>query len=128
MKNLIGIAVAVSLLSGCVVNTPAPAPQVTAVASAPADMWCNSEASTSGKTKPLGIAFVRDYGNHFTVINRAGEITLVSPKLNQNRHSAKVGFNEKGLLFSKGTGNYTGFYGVFLFTKSGSDSITFDCR
>lgn len=128
MKKLIVVAVAVLSLSGCVVNTPAPAPQVTAVASAPADVWCMSSAVENGIERDLGVAFVRDYGNRFTIINRAGVVTIVSPNLPYVKASSALGYDKLGLVYSKGLNKYAGFYGVFRTAGKGQQSITFDCR
>lgn len=128
MKKLIVVAVAVFSLSGCVVNTPAPATQVTAVASAPADVWCTSSAVENGVERDLGVAFVRDYGNRFTIINRAGVVTIVSPNLPYVKASSAIGYDKLGLMYSKGLNKYAGFYGVFRTAGKGQQSITFDCR
>lgn len=128
MKKLTVVAVAVLSLSGCVVNTPAPAPQVTAVASAPADVWCTSSAVENGVERDLGVAFVRDYGNRFTIINRAGVVTIVSPNLPYVKASSAIGYDKLGLMYSKGLNKYAGFYGVFRTAGKGQQSITFDCR
>ena len=129
MKKLIVVAVAVLSLSGCVVNTPAPAPQVTAVASAPVgELWCNSSATENGVERNLGVAFVRDYGNRFTIINRAGVVTIVSPNLPYVKSSSAIGYDKLGLMYSKGLNKYAGFYGVFRTAGKGQQSITFDCR
>ena len=128
MKKLIVVAVAVLSLSGCVVNTPAPAPQVTAVASAPADVWCTSSAVENGVERDLGVAFVRDYGNRFTIINRAGVVTIVSPNLPYVKARSAIGYDKLGLMYSKGLNKYAGFYGVFRTAGKGQQSITFDCR
>jgi len=128
MKKLIVVAVAVLSLSGCVVNTPAPAPQVTAVASAPADVWCTSSAVENGVERDLGVAFVRDYGNRFTIINRVGAVTIVSPNLPYVKANSAIGYDKLGLMYSKGLNKYAGFYGVFRTAGKGQQSITFDCR
>ena len=128
MKKLILVAAAVLSLSGCVVNTPAPAPQVTAVSSAPADVWCTSSAVENGVERDLGVAFVRDYGNHFIIINRAGVVTIVSPNLPYVKASSAIGYDKLGLMYSKGLNKYAGFYGVFRTAGKGQQSITFDCR
>lgn len=129
MKKLILVAVAVLSLSGCVVNTPAPAPQVTAVASAPVgELWCSSSATENGVERDLGVAFIRDYGNRFTVLNRDGKVTIVSPNLPYVKTSSAIGYDKLGLMYSKGLSKYAGFYGVFRTAGPGQQSITFDCR
>lgn len=130
MKKLIVVAVAVLSLSGCVINTPAPAPQVTAVASAPVtDLWCQAVRTETGKPdQKLAISFIRDQGDRFTVINAKGKVTLVSPQLVIQKPSGIQGYNNIGLLFSKGTGQYAGFYGVFRYEGQKQFGIAFDCR
>lgn len=117
MKKLIVVAAAVLSLSGCVVNTPAPA-----------DVWCTSSTVENGVERDLGVAFVRDYGNHFTIINRAGVVTIVSPNLPYVKASSAIGYDKLGLMYSKGLNKYAGFYGVFRTAGKGQQSITFDCR
>ncbi|QYN79828.1 adhesin [Kosakonia phage Kc283] len=129
MRNLIVVAVAVLFLSGCVVNTPAPAPQVTAVASAPVgELWCSSSTTENGVTRDLGISFIRDYGNRFTVLNGEGKVTIVSPNLPYVKANSAIGYDKLGLMYSKGSSKYAGFYGVFRTAGPGQQSITFDCR
>lgn len=131
MKKLFAVAIAVAYLSGCVVNQPKPATQVTAVASAtlPTDLWCMSTRTESGKPNAdLGVAFIRDEGDHFTVINRLGETAIQSPVLSLKKGSSIQGYNNIGLLFSKGTGQYAGFYGVFRYEGKKQFGLAFDCR
>lgn len=132
MKKIFAVAIAVASLSGCVVNQPTPASQVTAADSAQVrttDLWCQTVTTETGKPeKPLGIAFVRDAGNQFTIINRAGQITAVSPLLTITKPSGIQGYNNIGLLFSKGTGQYSGFYGVFRYEGKKQFGLALDCR
>ena len=87
-----------------------------------------SSAVENGVERDLGVAFVRDYGNRFTIINRAGVVTIVSPNLPYAKASSAVGYDKLGLLYSKGLNKYAGFYGVFHTAGKGQQSITFDCR
>lgn len=130
MKKLIPVVLAVSVLSGCVVNQPTPATQVTAVASAPVtDLWCQAVRTETGKPdQQLAISFIRDQGDRFTVINAKGKVALVSPQLIIQKPSGMQGYNNIGLLFSKGTGQYVGFYGVFRYEGQKQFGIAFDCR
>lgn len=130
MKNFILVAVAVLSLSGCVVNQPTPATQVTAVASNPAtDLWCQAVRTETGKPdQKLAISFIRDQGDRFTVINGKGKVTIVSPQLVIQKPTGMQGYNNVGLLFSKGTGQYAGFYGVFRYEGQKQFGIAFDCR
>lgn len=132
MKKLIVVAVAVLSLSGCVVNTPAPAPQVTAVASAPAksgEVWCFADAKSGKEAEQhLGLVFLTDNGNSFSVRNREGKTVLTSPMLNIPASNSMTATDSKGLLYSKGTQRFAGFYGVFRNYTGGQDYLTFNCR
>lgn len=118
-----------ALLSGCVVNTPTPVTQVSTIpATAMNELWCQAQYDKDGEpTEYLGVAFIRDYGTTFTVINRAGKVADTSPTLTANKSSAMTGW-KSSVMYSKGTGKYTGFYGRFAQVGNKKISISFDCR
>lgn len=129
MIRSLGLIVTTIVLSGCVVNTPTPVTQVPTVpTTAMNELWCQAQYDEEGKpTKYLGVAFVRDYGNTFSVINRDGKVVDTSPLLTANKSSAMTGW-KNGVMYSKGTGKYTGFYGRFAQVGNQKLSISFDCR
>lgn len=129
LSNLISSFVVVFFLSGCVVNTPTPATQVTAVVSAPVtELICESTLTKNGVERSLGTAFIFDYGNHFTVMNLNNEISIVSPNLIVSKSNSAIGYDKLGLMYSKGLNKYSGFYGVFRNAGKDQQAITFDCR
>lgn len=128
-SKLLLVATFAALLSGCVVNTPTPVTQVSTVpATAMNELWCQAQYDKDGEpTEYLGVAFVRDYGSTFSVINRDGKVVDTSPTLTANKSSAMTGW-KNGVMYSKGTGKYTGFYGRFAQAGNQKLSISFDCR
>lgn len=128
IRSLLVVA-ALTLLSGCVVNTPAPVAQTPTVSTTPMEeLWCQAQYDKDGEpTQYLGVAFIRDYGTTFTVVNRAGKVVDTSPTLTANKSSAMTGW-KKAVMYSKGTGKYKGFYGRFSQAGNQKLSISFDCR
>lgn len=129
MKKFFAVAIAVASLSGCVVNQPAPATQATAVTSEPVvEYWCQAQYDETGKpSRDLGVAFIRDYGTSFVVSNRANQVIDVSPMLTVVKASGLTGW-KNGLMYSKGTGKYAGFFGRFANVKGKQLSIAYNCQ